>query len=206
MERENGNNGNTVLLTVIGVATLLVALVGATFAYFSATITNDANQSVIISTATPVGLEYISNKSITIDSGIPGATGEGSFTVTNPATSTVAQTYDLDLIIDTNEFTTALHANNTAEDTEKLKDQLELTISATGGTNTPALKQSTFNLTDGTSTTTSYKLVDNQRIEIGETQTYTVNVNFKDLDVSQDSNQGKNFRAHIDISDPVSVR
>ena len=90
--------------------------------------------------------------------------------------------------------------------TEKLKDQLELTISATGGTNTPALKQSTFNLTDGTSTTTSYKLVDNQRIEIGETQTYTVNVNFKDLDVSQDSNQGKNFRAHIDISDPVSVR
>ncbi len=36
MERENGN-GNKVLLTVIGAATLLVAMVGATFAYFSAT-------------------------------------------------------------------------------------------------------------------------------------------------------------------------
>jgi predicted ribosomally synthesized peptide with SipW-like signal peptide len=35
-------NKNKVLLTVIGAATLLVALVGATFAYFSATSTTDA--------------------------------------------------------------------------------------------------------------------------------------------------------------------
>lgn len=205
MERENGN-GNTVLLTVIGVATLLVALVGATFAYFSATITNDANQSVIISTAKPVGLEYVSSKAISIENAVPGATGEGTFTVTNPSTSSVAQTYDLDLVIETNEFTTALHEHNTAEDAEQLKDQLELTVSATGGTNTPTLLTNKINLTDGAAVTSPIKLVDNQRIEIGETQNYTVNLNFKNLDISQDSNQGKNFRAHIDISDPVSVK
>ena len=40
------NNRNNVLLTVIGVATLLVALVGASFAYFTATSTPTAEQSV----------------------------------------------------------------------------------------------------------------------------------------------------------------
>lgn len=34
---------NTILLTVIAIATLLVAVVGATFAYFTANITSDAN-------------------------------------------------------------------------------------------------------------------------------------------------------------------
>ena len=40
------DNRNNVLLTVIGVATLLVALVGASFAYFTATSTPTAEQSV----------------------------------------------------------------------------------------------------------------------------------------------------------------
>ena len=38
MERKN-----TILLTVIAIATLLVAVVGATFAYFTATITDNIN-------------------------------------------------------------------------------------------------------------------------------------------------------------------
>lgn len=42
---------NTVLLTVIAIATLLVAVVGATFAYFSANQTNTANVTVEASTA-----------------------------------------------------------------------------------------------------------------------------------------------------------
>ena len=40
------NNKNNVLLTVIGVCTLLVALVGASFAYFTATSTPTADQNV----------------------------------------------------------------------------------------------------------------------------------------------------------------
>ena len=50
MEKDNQrNNSNKVLLTVIGTATLLTAMVGATFAYFSATSTSDTK---IITTAT----------------------------------------------------------------------------------------------------------------------------------------------------------
>lgn len=45
---------NTILLTVIAVATLLVAVVGATFAYFTATATNDGDGSStgVVNTAT----------------------------------------------------------------------------------------------------------------------------------------------------------
>ena len=43
---KEGNN-NTVLLTVIGIATLLVAVVGATFAYFSAQLSGTENQSTM---------------------------------------------------------------------------------------------------------------------------------------------------------------
>lgn len=43
---KEGNN-NTVLLTVIGIATLLVAVVGATFAYFSAQLSGTESQSTM---------------------------------------------------------------------------------------------------------------------------------------------------------------
>lgn len=48
---ENGGRGNTVLLTVIGIATLLVVVVGATFAFFAAQITGDSASEVVIQTA-----------------------------------------------------------------------------------------------------------------------------------------------------------
>lgn len=46
---------NTMLLTVIAVATLLVAVVGATFAYFSITGTNSSGTTVITTTTGSVG-------------------------------------------------------------------------------------------------------------------------------------------------------
>ncbi len=213
MDRERGD-GNTILLTVIGVATLLVALVGATFAYFSAQITNESTQSMNISTAAPVGLRYI-GKDLSILNAIPSATDDSDFTITNPTESAYAQEYDLVLKIDTNEFTTALGNGNTADQTEALKDQLALTINngtteptvAGGATSTMKnLTQNTFNLTDGTSATKTYTLVEKQRIEPGEVHTYTVNLNFKELDIPQNANQGKNFQAHIELANATSVK
>ena len=195
---EGRGNGNTVLLTVIGVATLLVALVGATFAYFTATVSNDQAQSVTVTTATPVGLEYLGQQ-LTLDNAIPGNTDDATFTVKNPSSSTTAQTYDLDLKIDENSFVTTDGA-----------DQLEITITAEStGANTPTVSNSPYNVTDGTSTASagkSFDVVTGQRVDINETQTYTVTINFKELDKAQDTNQGKTFKAHIEISNPMSVQ
>lgn len=57
---------NTILLTVIAVATLLVAVVGATFAYFTATssVTGDGNEGSV-NTATNIGTVAINQTDIT---------------------------------------------------------------------------------------------------------------------------------------------
>ncbi len=199
MEREKNNNGNTVLLTVIGVATLLVALVGATFAYFSATIDNKSAQSVTITTANPVGLVYTGQK-LEMANIIPGDPAKTStFTVNNPSASTVDQSYDLTLIIDENGLTT------------NAGDQLVLDItSSTDGTSTMKTTNypTALDVTDGA---TAYaagktvKIVDDQPIKKGETQTYTLKVEFKDKGVANNDNTNANFRAHIEISDPKGL-
>ena len=49
---ENGGKNNTILLTVIAIATLLVVVTGATFAYFAAVVRgNDAASSISITAA-----------------------------------------------------------------------------------------------------------------------------------------------------------
>ena len=228
-------NGNTVLLTVIGVATLLVALVGATFAYFTAAVSNNQAQSISVTTATPVGLVYVGTE-LVLDNAIPGQSAEEkTFTVTNPGASsdmpsTTAQEYDLDIIIDSNGFTyTTTEAAIAAG--KSTTPQLVVTVTAASTTagdnaksNTPVLKiddddtdgvvtvtDNTYvaDFTDGTTkakATSSFGLVASQRIEIGEVQTYTINLDFEELDIAQDNNQTKSFNAHIEISNPVSVQ
>ena len=52
---ENGGKNNTILLTVIAIATLLVVVTGATFAYFAAVVRGNENASSIIITAAEKG-------------------------------------------------------------------------------------------------------------------------------------------------------
>lgn len=213
---ERKNNGNTILLTVIGVATLLVALVGATFAYFSATVTTTAKESMIIKTVAPIGLTY-TGEDVSLPNAIPTAHADSTFTVKNTKEESdtrvlVDQLYDLVLVVEANEFTTALHSNNQAEDATALQDQLRIAITGTsdGTTTIGQINNGTyFNLTDGTTTAAAgvkFPIVTGQRINAGETHTYDVDVDFAELNISQDANQGKTFRAHIDIENVKSVQ
>ena len=102
MER---GNGNTVLLTVIGVATLLVALVGATFAYFSASITGNAAE-VNVTTVTLSGLTVNSYPLQGSTDYYPGWKGYQVITVDGDGGSGVGN-YTLKLTA-TNPYTTAL--------------------------------------------------------------------------------------------------
>lgn len=51
----DNNRGQTIFLSVIGIATLLVAIIGATFAYFSITVTGNENASSIFITTAVLG-------------------------------------------------------------------------------------------------------------------------------------------------------
>jgi len=224
MDKEKGN-GNTVLLTVIGVATLLVALVGATFAYFSATITSTAKESIYITTATPVGLKY-EGKNLQLENIIPGQSESNTFTVTNPnpgaGETGVVQTYDLHLVIDENGLVSTTNPGQlivtvTSESTTQGHTKADTATMANSTMNALATGATTgwgsgaagvYDLTDGTTAAaakTDKLLSDNQEILIGEVHTYTVKTEFVELDKDQNENQTKTFKAHFEVTDPVSV-
>ncbi len=193
-------NGSTVLLTVVGVAAMMVALVGATFAYFTTNIQNNATQSINLTTKAPVGLDYQATNSIALEDIVPGKSETSTFTITNPASSTIKQSYDLYLVVEENNLV------NTEGDNQLLvtvSDGTGVAPASEGG----ALMNQAIDLTNGASTVgEKYLLANDVLIGIGETQNYTVNVEFKDLEIPQDSNQGKTFKAHIELADNVSVK
>ena len=63
---------NVVLLTVIAVATLLITVVGATFAYFAATIDNEKNETIKITSANDLTLTYNGGETIGGSNVLPG--------------------------------------------------------------------------------------------------------------------------------------
>ena len=74
---------NTVFLSVIAVATLLTAVVGTTFAYFTATVKQDGEvNNAVVKTAT-LGLGYSQETTLAINDWVPGDEAELKFNVTN---------------------------------------------------------------------------------------------------------------------------
>lgn len=86
---------NTILLTVIAIATLLVAVVGATFAYFTATITttNDANNTVTAKTYALTAVQMDYGNEVKSEGMFPGTTvaKEISITANCPEGSTTCE-------------------------------------------------------------------------------------------------------------------
>jgi len=191
---------NTIMLTVIGVATLLIALIGATFAYFSATVSNASNESVSVTTLTPVALVY-TGATLSLTNALPGSTNTNTFTVQNPANSPSPQKYDLKFYIDSNNFATSTG------------DKLTLKITATSsGSNTPTItgdfaSAAAKDYSNGSTYGSSYsnKFVDQQKIAAGETHTYTALLDFADKQSLNNTNQNKTFTAHINLENPKTV-
>ena len=94
---ESGNR-NTVLLTVIGVATLLVALVGATFAYFSATI-SDNSTPINVTTTQVSGLTMTSGASAIGSPLYPGWVGYQYIDIEATGSASTASKYTLDITV-----------------------------------------------------------------------------------------------------------
>ena len=108
---------NTILLTVIAVATLLVAVVGATFAYFTATTgAGDPNDTATTGTATTVGGV---NLVMTADTSSNDIAYPGGYVVAGVnVTATNSDT--------TNNYTTTYQVNGTI--TNNTKTQLNWTL------------------------------------------------------------------------------
>ncbi|MBP3445263.1 MAG: hypothetical protein J6K23_04935 [Bacilli bacterium] len=81
---ENGGKNNTILLTVIAIATLLVVVTGATFAYFAAVVRGNDTASSISITASETGqtLTLGGGEEVSLTNIYPKGTAAGSEWVT----------------------------------------------------------------------------------------------------------------------------
>ncbi len=111
---------NTLLLTVIAIATLLVAVVGATFAYFSAQTGNNATADVNVTTSTVDSTTITKFPELTLQAtqqnfgqgmGSLYAESEGSITFTANSDKDSEYCYKVDLTIESNNFEYSLSAD-----------------------------------------------------------------------------------------------
>lgn len=189
MEKENrteDNGKNKIVLLILGVATVLVALIGATFAYFTSVINKvNGNQSVVLTTQTVQGVTYTASDPLSLVNVIPGASKETTFTIANPNASASAK-YSLDFVPDADDFSI-----------EEGTGQLLVTIS--GGQVTGS---KVFDFTDGANATRQ-SIVSGVTIGAGTSDVYTVKVEFVETQSVQDTNQTKSFAGHIEVTQSI---
>lgn len=185
-------NVNVLLLTVLSVATLLVSVIGASFAYFTATATSEDAETVVVG-AGKLTIHYQNDtkniEPIEALNVLPSTSGEPyavkEFTITgNNSLENTHMPYTLHLVMTKNEF-----ENN----------MIEYKLSSTGsnGTLVPAQTQlkgintgaHTVNFGEGKFTGQVTDAV----------HTYVLSLYFNDNEEDQDANKGKEFAAYVDV-------
>ena len=210
------NKKNTILLTVIAVATLLVAVVGATFAYFTASGAQGTTGNVTVSTGTAASSEFGVIKALNLYADA-STFAQGGADVTGETTGTVKWTapgatqehtpdeaersfcYTAALNITANTFTVS------AANTEKLNEleftakkgstvlldkvslvDLDTKVGKTGSINIPT--------TAGGSEYT-HKLIADAGASVSDS--WTITVTLKNQAFNQNDNAGKQFTGVI---------
>jgi hypothetical protein len=210
------NKKNTILLTVIAVATLLVAVVGATFAYFSAAGGTGTTGNVTVSTGTAASSEFGTMNAINLYADA-STFAEGGKDVTGSSTGTVKWTAPGAVGTATPSvadrtfcYTAALEitANTFVKSAANTSNVNELEFTAVKGTTTIIDKQSLVNLTTGEAVTGTINIpttkggTDLKHTLVAEagdsvSDSWTITVTLKNQAFNQNDNAGKQFTGVI---------
>ena len=208
------NKGTTILLTVIGIATLLVAVVGATFAYFTAQVTGNDDTTDVTVTAANLGTVTFEHSNVIdlCDDSLgdacseiyPGAIEEKTFTVKHTADaqgvdSTVPVDYEVYLVITENSLRAAGEGETITE-----TGNLKATLTAPTGLAEGASATSNF----ATATSLSTDNADHaagKRVLIGtgtlkagaDEHEWSLKVELVNAATEQNDDQGRKFSARI---------
>ena len=205
MEEENTHKkGNTVLLTIIAVATLLVAVIGATFAYFSVTVSgNEGASSVIVKTGM-LGITFTDGQEINFQDIKPGDNLSGmgkTFTIVNTGD------YEIPFSIRWNVVTNNFGQREGSDAVGPFAGRSDFLYSLTG---TGAGITGTNGVTDeplmnvGRSGFSPITELTDIRIPANATrdatQTYTLTFSFENKPTPQDYDQNRSFSAVINVA------
>ena len=208
MEKENQKK--VLVLSFIGVLTFIAAIVGATYAYFTAQGGTSANTNVNVQTATTDNLSFQTGAAINLTanqedfgSGMgnkSGSTFARATLTANNATNNATRNYYVYLNIESNDFEYTT-SDNQAELLLKVTDPTGAEVTTLG-----SLERKTSGGVTGfdiTSSTGLITIADNYEIvSTGtETQDWQVEVIFANLDSDQNANTGKSFSANLIIQE-----
>lgn len=206
------NKKNTILLTVIAVATLLVAVVGATFAYFTAQGGSASQADVVVNTGKAGSSSLGTFKAINIyadasnfaqGKGDQTGTSTGTVSWTAPTNATGSTTgvteadrtmcYTATLAITNNTFVVSKANTTSAAELEFTAVKGSKTIIDKMNITTTKTNVQIPTTTGGTDYT--HKLVADAGATVSDSWTLTVTL--KNLGVDQNDNTGKNFEGAV---------
>ena len=154
MER---NNGQTIFLSVIGIATLLVAIIGATFAYFTTTI-NGTDSSATITTA-KIGSVGYTTSSASATNVLPGWEGTGSTSVYLTSTSTEDIDYTCTVKLKAGSYSTNVYVQTTAGGDAQVSTREALTTTGVVIAQGTLAAQTVTSPATGTAHDVTYKVI-----------------------------------------------
>ena len=204
------NRKNTILLTVIAVATLLVAVVGATFAYFTAQDDGDVTRNINVTTSTTDSATF-TLEPITITANQTNfAQGKGDQT----AVSTGTASFTANNTDETSEFCYTLTINVANNDFEYTTDEStpELVLDVTKDAGTTTAPVNVITAKDVTTQSAGVIQVPTtnggsdyiHKITAGKgatvLDTFKITLAFKNLDSDQNANTGKTFSGTMTFS------
>lgn len=217
----NENKSNTLLLTVIGVATLLVAVIGASFAYFTAQISGGETNTTLTVQAGTLTISYEGGSSLNPNGTnaldiLPVTTGEPiitkKFTVTGSNTTTTKMPYTVQMNFTTNEFTVPglLYSLEHTEPITNGSGLPEKKITQSLVTPTGEAEKTAFQATLDALFTTNAVPIGTESFSLGSgyfegpvpssVHSYTLKIYFPDNGDDQDIHKDKEFKANIEVT------
>lgn len=186
----DNNKGQTIFLSVIGIATLLVAIVGATFAWFSISVSGNANaSSVIVTTAKLGSVEFTDGNLIELTNIRPETSPQQTktFTVANTdAEATEDIEYKIGFVVSENTLS-PVAAGAFVHSLTGVSDK-----SSNQGTVVPAITEQEV--------PTTSTILGNGVLKGYEKHTYTYTIQFKETSKDQNAAQGAKFGAKIQVA------
>ncbi len=184
---KNQSEGKILFYIILGVAIVLIATVGATYAYFTANLTGTESSTTIIVTGGTMTIAYSGGANITATNISPkaAAIGTKNFTVTGNNTTDLTMSYKLTLEVTTNTF-----------QTNSLVWRLTSINTGSNGTVAPA-KSTDQNIATGVSSIDLGTGLFTGPTGGGKVHTYGLTLYFPYTASDQNNDQGKTFNAYV---------
>ena len=230
---KDNNKGSMIILTIIGIATLLVAVIGATFAYFTVTIKYDTEPTKTVVESSTMLVTFKTINELTYTGAIPGRpslstdpTAQNidntlSFSLTSAPNMTVATDYNVYLVIDSMNF----EKNNLVYLMTQERDvKPEASSNQTPGSVGSGYISDDAKVEDDIDGDGDYETIGtiNSTLKAGDKKliatgsvgshgsidTWTLEIWLRETGIEQNEDQGKELKAHIEVEpinqDPIT--